>query len=101
MDEAKAITATLALNEYTIALSAEPAEGGTVEGGGEVTHGQVVTVTATSGTGYTVGNWTEDGDVVSTEANYNFTATADRNLVAHFVATLSALPKIYLPLVMR
>ena len=86
MDSAKAITATFALNQYTITLSAEPAEGGTVAGGGSVAHGQEVTVTATAETDYTFLHWTEGGDVVSTEASYSFTAAADRALVAHFMA---------------
>ena len=98
MDGAKAITATFALNQYTITLSAEPTAGGTVTGGGSVTHGQMVTATATAETGYTFLHWAEGGDVVSTAANYSFTATAERALVAHFAADA---PKIYLPLIVR
>ena len=98
MDSAKAITATFALNQYTITLSAEPTAGGTVAGGGLVSHGQMVTATATAETGYTFLHWAEGEDVVSTTANYSFTATADRALVAHFAADA---PKIYLPLIVR
>jgi hypothetical protein len=97
IDGDKAITATFDLNQYLITLSAEPTEGGTVAGGGNVVHGQMVTVTATAEIGYTFLHWAEGGDVVSTEANYSFTATAERVLVAHFAAD----PKIYLPLIVR
>ena len=41
-------------------------------------------MTATPNAGYYFANWTEDGVVVSTDADYGFTVTADRSLVANF-----------------
>ncbi len=41
-------------------------------------------VQATPNSGYTFINWTENGEVVSTEANYCFAVNEDRNLVANF-----------------
>lgn len=69
---------------YTIAVSADPTEGGTVTGDGTFTYGQSCTVYATANTGYNFVNWTENGTQVSTDANYTFTVTGDRSLVAHF-----------------
>ena len=69
---------------YTIAVSANPSNGGTVTGGGTFTQGQNCTVTATANTGYTFTNWTENGNQVSTNANYTFTVTGNRTLVANF-----------------
>lgn len=69
---------------YTIAVSANPAAAGTVYGGGSYEQGASVTVSATANTGYTFTNWTENGSVVSTNANYTFSATANRTLVANF-----------------
>ncbi|MCR5038088.1 MAG: T9SS type A sorting domain-containing protein, partial [Bacteroidales bacterium] len=43
-------------------------------------------VTATANNGYTFTNWTEGTNVVSTNANYSFTVTGNRNLVANFTA---------------
>ena len=71
---------------YTVSLSANPMEGGTVEGGGTYDQGQSCTVTATANEGYTFSNWTENGNVVSTNANYSFTVTSNRTLVANFTA---------------
>ena len=69
---------------HSIQLSAEPSEGGSVSGGGEVAGGTAVTVTATANEGYTFTGWQENGSTVSTAASYTFTATADRSLVALF-----------------
>jgi hypothetical protein len=78
------VNALFDLNEYTIAVSAEPAEGGTVSGGGTYNHGDQVTVSATANQGYTFINWTEGGKIVSYDKDYVFIATGDRNLTANF-----------------
>ena len=69
---------------YTITVSANPTNGGTVTGGGTYQQGQSCTVHATAATGYTFVRWTENGTQVSTNANYSFTVTGNRNLVAQF-----------------
>jgi hypothetical protein len=69
---------------YTITVSANPSNGGTVTGGGSYNQGQSCTVSATANNGFTFTNWTENGSVVSTQANYTFTVTGNRNLVANF-----------------
>ncbi|MBR1513912.1 MAG: hypothetical protein IJ622_06450, partial [Bacteroidales bacterium] len=51
--------------------------------------GEACTVTATANTGYQFVNWTENGTVVSTDANYSFTVTSDRDLVANFGETVT------------
>ena len=71
-------------SEYTINVSANPTNGGTVTGGGTYSTNTTRTVTATANTGYTFTNWTENGNVVSTNASYSFTLNYDRNLVANF-----------------
>ena len=71
---------------YTISVSANPSNGGTVTGGGTYQQGQSCTVTATANTGYTFLRWTENGSQVSTNANYTFTVTDNRTLVAQFQA---------------
>ncbi len=60
------------------------AEGGTVSGSGTYLEGAECTLTATPSEGWRFVNWTENGEVVSTEATYTFTATGDRTLVANF-----------------
>ena len=72
--------------QYTINVSANPTNGGTVTGGGTYNQGQSCTVTATPNAGFTFTNWTENGQVVSTQASYTFTVTSNRTLVANFQA---------------
>ena len=73
-------------NTYTINVSPNPSAGGTVTGGGSYQQGQSCTVTATANTGYTFLRWTENGNQVYTNANYTFTVTGNRTLVAQFQA---------------
>ena len=70
--------------ERTITATANPTEGGTVTGAGTYDHDASCTLTATANEGYTFVNWTENDEVVSTEATYSFEVTADRELVANF-----------------
>ena len=72
--------------QYTINVSANPSNGGTVQGGGTYNQGQSCTVTATANNGYTFNNWTENGNVVSNNASYTFNVTGNRTLVANFQA---------------
>ncbi len=69
---------------YNITVSANPSNGGSVAGGGTYQQGQSCTVTATANTGYAFANWTENGNVVSTQTNYTFTVNGNRTLVANF-----------------
>ena len=72
------------IKSYSIGVSAQPTNGGTVEGGGTYEHGQSCRVTATPAEGFAFTNWTDDGEVVSEIAEYTFTVTSNRNLVANF-----------------
>ena len=71
--------------QYSITLSSNPLVGGTTSGGGAFNSGSSVTVTAAPNAGYTFSNWTENGIIVSTNANYQFTIVQDRTLIANFI----------------
>ena len=73
---------------YTVTVTANPAAGGTVSGGGAYNEGASVTVTASVYDGYTFTNWTGGGTEVSKNASYTFNLTSDRNLVANFTEIL-------------
>ncbi len=72
-------------DHYTIAVSANPTEGGTVTGDGVYNEGASVTVTATPAQGWNFFNWIEGGQAVSLDAAYTFNASVNRTLVANFV----------------
>ncbi len=78
---------------YAVTVSASPANGGTVGGGGNFASGSSVTVTATANSGYTFANWTHNGTVVSTSSSYSLTVTSDEALVASFT-TLESLESV-------
>lgn len=69
---------------YTIRLSVDPEGGGVASGGGTVSEGQSVTVTATPSSGYEFAEWQENGQTVSIDAEYTFTANENRVLIAMF-----------------
>ena len=83
----RTLVAQFQQQSYTISVSANPTNGGSVTGGGNYNYGQSCTLQATAATGYTFTNWTENGSVLSTSANYTFTVTSNRTLVANFTAT--------------
>jgi len=74
--------------EYTVTVSANPSEGGSVTGGGTYQQGEQCTVTATPATGYIFTNWTENGTQVSANTSYTFIVNDNRNLVANFTQQL-------------
>lgn len=69
---------------YDINLSADPANGGTVSGGGSKEEGSSCTVVATPAVGMEFGGWFENGNLVSNAASYTFTVDRARTLVAEF-----------------
>ena len=80
------LTATfnLTTDPFEVTVSANPEEGGTVTGGGFYTLNTTVTVTAEPHPDFLFLKWTENGNVISTEAEYSFPMYGPRNLVAHF-----------------
>lgn len=75
-----------AVGSISIQVASNNNSMGTVSGGGTYSDGQSVTVHATPTAGNRFVNWTEGGNVVSTNADYNFTASQNRNLTANFEA---------------
>ena len=82
----RSLVANYAAIPYTVSVSSNPLLGGTTTGGGTFNSGASVTVSAASNAGYTFTNWTEGTNIVSTSANYLFTITGNRTLVANYTA---------------
>ena len=76
--------ANFSINTYEITATADPAEGGIIEGAGTYNYGATATLTATPATGYSFVNWTRDGQEVTTEPTLSFTVTEAAAYVAHF-----------------
>ena len=67
-----------------LTLTASPAAGGTVKGGGSYPSGTWVTIEASPNSGYEFVNWTEGTSIISTNTEYSFSLEKDRNLTANF-----------------
>jgi len=81
-----------------ISASSTPTAGGTTNGDGEYALGASATVTATPNYGYKFSKWLVNGASVSSAANYTFTVTANRTLVAklkpiYFVTVVADPPR--------
>ena len=71
--------------DYTISAEANPEEGGTITGTGELFHyNTTCQLVAHVNTGYHFVNWTLNGVVVSTEHIYSFSVTESAHYVANF-----------------
>ena len=69
---------------FTITTSANPAEGGTVSGGGACYYNQQVTLIATPNEGYVFDKWTKDGADFSYLSTLNMSVTEAAEYVAYF-----------------
>ena len=78
------LVAHFAPKEYGITIFADPPEGGTVVGDGIHSCASIDSICAFASPCYEFVNWTEDGEIVSTEMCYAFEVTGDRTLVANF-----------------
>lgn len=83
------LTAYFALKTYNLTINiTSPAGSGSVTGSGSYLPGTVVNLTATPNAGWAFESWKKGLDVISTEANYSYTTTAeDVTLTANFVPT--------------
>ena len=81
---------TRPLTTFNVTASALPATGGVIAGTGGVYSGGSVTLLAAPAPGFTFTNWTDNGVMVSTSADYTFTPGTDRALVANFTASSNA-----------
>ena len=75
---------------WTVTLTAMPADGGMVEGGGSYADGTSCTVTATAIDDYMFMQWRQNGEMVSGNASYTFTVNEDTELEAVFMPTSNA-----------
>ena len=86
LDQPLTLTLTKGAAEFEIEVATE--SGGTVTGAGTYYGGENVTLRATADRYYYFDGWYEDDILVSTEAQYTFTATANTNVTAHFEAKI-------------
>ncbi len=70
---------------YSVAVSADPPNGGAVEAdSSKYEPGELAKMKAMPEPGWCFVNWTQNGVPVSTDPNFQFNVTANRELVGHF-----------------
>ena len=75
---------------YNVTATVNLEDAGTITGNiGTYGVYETIRLFASANEGYKFINWTEDGEIVSTNEKYHFEITNDRNLVANFVSTES------------
>lgn len=82
--EAVALVANFEINSYVVTATANPTDGGTVEGTGTYSYGETCTLTAKPNTYYEFSHWSDD----STENPKAFTVINDEDFIAYFVLQL-------------
>ena len=82
--ESAVYVAHFEMKPYTITATADPTEGGTVEGGADYVYGATCRLTAIPNPGYTFTNWKKGNLVVSTEPIYSFVVREDAEYIANF-----------------
>lgn len=70
---------------FEIAAEANPIAGGTITGSGMYFENDTARLEATSAIGYEFENWTENGNIISTDSTISFVVTDHRFLTANFV----------------
>lgn len=80
----RALKATFAIKNITIAAVPNETKRGSVVGAGDYRVGETATLTAISKRGYQFVGWVENTDTISRDKKYTFTVAGDRSLVAWF-----------------
>ncbi|TVQ93936.1 MAG: T9SS C-terminal target domain-containing protein [Bacteroidetes bacterium] len=83
-DAEQTLEITLTYLRFDVVLDVNIEGAGDVIGAGEYYYGETVTVEAIPNTGYHFVHWLEEQIIVSTDAEYSFEVTVDRNLMAVF-----------------
>ena len=86
VDRSRTIIADFTINTHIISVTASNADGGFVTGGGTYNYGSIALINATPYIGYTFVNWTENGEILSTNSSFSFTVVSNRDLLANFIS---------------
>jgi hypothetical protein len=76
---------------YSVSTEVSPAGAGEVNGAGDYVSGTTLTLTASAAEGYLFDGWFSGSERVSAQAEYTFSATADKALTAKFINATSTI----------
>lgn len=84
VSDSREIKAKFQMINYSINCSVNPPDAGFTSGCGFAFYDEEMVLTATSNEGWEFINWTENGEIVSTDIEYLFSVNNNRNIVANF-----------------
>ena len=84
--ESAAYVAHFQRQTFTVSLTANPDGAGVLTGDGTFEYGQTANIYAEPNPGYNFVNWTENGEVFTTDPGFYVVIFSDRNFVANFEA---------------
>jgi hypothetical protein len=82
----------LGVPRYTISLNVDPPGAGVANGDGSYAKNSQINLLAAASSGFIFQGWFENGSLVWPDTIYNFSATADRSLLASFVSQAASTP---------
>lgn len=80
----RTLTANFSLQQFTVTTVSNPASGGETSGGGTFNYGSTINVNATANANWFFTSWSENGNTISSNPDYSFPLTSNRNLIANF-----------------
>lgn len=90
MTDLIAVFRSTLVEQFNVALTASPVEGGTVRGAGQYDAGTSCTVVATANEGFNFVGWKRNGQLVSNAPSYTIVVSESISLVAEFAEITSA-----------
>lgn len=83
-DDVQQLDITMTYLRFFVALDVNLDEAGCVTGEGEYHYSQTANIVAEANTGYHFVHWFENDEIISTDADYEFIVTGDRNITGVF-----------------
>lgn len=81
----RTLVANFSVKQYHIKATANPENGGTIDGLGDYDYGRSCSLKAIAAEGFVFEKWTENGiEISNSQPTYEFTVVEPRTLVAHF-----------------
>lgn len=74
------------VSTFNVSVDVNLSQGGVIIGAGQYDYYTTCTLIATANAGYAFANWTQDGTIISTDAEYTFIVMNDVSFVANFVS---------------
>ena len=84
----RTLVANFVAATYTVSVTLNPSNGGTVTGAGVFNNGQTCSLVATPNANYKFISWVENSVIIDTNTTYSFAVYSDQSITANFSSTI-------------